>query len=69
MAKIIDNNSNLNNETLLFTRLAENEINNGNIEKAIDILQNHNPYPLPDDAPKEMSKIVKEFEKELKGGR
>jgi len=40
MAEIIDNNSNLNNETLLFTRLAENEINNGNVEKAIDILKN-----------------------------
>jgi len=40
MVEIIDNNSNLINETLLFTRLAENEINNGNVEKAIDILQN-----------------------------
>ena len=40
MAEIIDNNSNLNNETLFFTRFAENEINNGNVEKAIDILQN-----------------------------
>jgi hypothetical protein len=35
-------------------------------ETTIDILQNHNPYPLPVDARKEMSKIVKEFEKELK---
>ena len=40
MAEIIDNNSDSNNDTLLFTRLAENEINNGNIEKAIDILKN-----------------------------
>jgi len=37
-------------------------------ETAIDILENHHPHPLPDDAPKAMSKIVKEFEKELKGG-
>ncbi len=36
-------------------------------ETAIDILQSHTPYPLPNDAPKEMSRIVKEFEKELKG--
>jgi len=35
-------------------------------ETAIDILQNHNPYPLPDAAPGEMSRIVKAFEKEVK---
>ena len=35
-------------------------------ETAIDILQNHQPHPLPDGASKEMSKIVKEFEKELR---
>jgi trimethylamine--corrinoid protein Co-methyltransferase len=37
-------------------------------ETAIDILENHQPHPLPDNAPKAMNKIVKEFEKELKGG-
>jgi trimethylamine--corrinoid protein Co-methyltransferase len=36
-------------------------------EKAIDILQNHQPPPLPNGVSKEMRKIVKEFEKELKG--
>jgi trimethylamine--corrinoid protein Co-methyltransferase len=35
-------------------------------ETAIDILQSHMPHPLPDGASKEMRKIVKEFEKELK---
>ena len=49
MAEIIDNNSNSNNDTLPFTILAENEINNGNTEKAIDILnngiQNFSNYP------------------------
>jgi hypothetical protein len=35
-------------------------------ETAIDILQNHTPHPLPNGASREMSKIVKEFEKELK---
>jgi len=35
-------------------------------ETAIDILENHQPRPLPNGASKEMSKIVKEFEKELK---
>jgi trimethylamine--corrinoid protein Co-methyltransferase len=38
-------------------------------EKAIHILENHRPLPLPNSAPKEMSNIVNEFEKELKGGR
>jgi trimethylamine--corrinoid protein Co-methyltransferase len=36
-------------------------------EKAIEILQNHQPHPLPNGASKEMNKIVKAFEKELKG--
>jgi trimethylamine--corrinoid protein Co-methyltransferase len=36
-------------------------------ETAIDILKNHNPYPLPNDATREMRNIVKEFEKEVKG--
>jgi trimethylamine--corrinoid protein Co-methyltransferase len=35
-------------------------------ETAIDILKNHQPHPLPNGASKEMSKIVREFEKELK---
>ncbi len=34
-------------------------------EAAIDIIQNHQPYPLPAGAPETMDKIVKEFEKEL----
>jgi trimethylamine--corrinoid protein Co-methyltransferase len=32
---------------------------------AIDIIQNHKPYPLPEGAPETMDEIVKEFEKEL----
>jgi trimethylamine--corrinoid protein Co-methyltransferase len=32
---------------------------------AIDIIQNHQPYPLPEGAPEAMDEIVKEFEKEL----
>jgi len=43
MNNIIGNNSNSilgsDNKTMFFTRLAENEINNGNMEKAIDILE------------------------------
>ena len=35
-------------------------------ETAIDILQTHQPHPLPNGAPKEMRKIVKEFEKEVR---
>jgi trimethylamine--corrinoid protein Co-methyltransferase len=34
-------------------------------ESAIEILQTHEPYTLPDGASKEMRKIVKEFEKEI----
>ena len=34
-------------------------------ESAIDIIQNHEPYPLPEGAPEAMDEIVKEFEKEL----
>ena len=34
-------------------------------EAAIEILQTHEPYPLPDGASKAMRKIVKEFEKEM----
>ena len=34
-------------------------------EAAIDIIQNHQPYPLPAGAPETMDNIVKEFEKEL----
>jgi trimethylamine--corrinoid protein Co-methyltransferase len=36
-------------------------------EIAIDILQRHQPPPLPNGASKEMRKIVTEFEKEVKG--
>ncbi len=32
---------------------------------AIDIIQNHKPYPLPEGAPETMDEIVREFEKEL----
>jgi trimethylamine--corrinoid protein Co-methyltransferase len=32
---------------------------------AIDIIQNHQPYPLPEGAPETMDEIVREFEKEL----
>ncbi len=39
MTEIIDNNFDSNSDTILFTRLAENEINNGSIEKAIDIIE------------------------------
>ncbi len=35
-------------------------------ETAIDILENHEPHPLPKGSAKEMKKIVNEFEKELK---
>ena len=38
-------------------------------QTAIDIIQNHQPYPLPNGASKEIRKIVKEFEKELKVNR
>jgi trimethylamine--corrinoid protein Co-methyltransferase len=38
-------------------------------QTAIDIIQNHNPYPLPNAAPTEMNKIIREFEKELKPGK
>jgi trimethylamine--corrinoid protein Co-methyltransferase len=38
-------------------------------QTAIDILQNHSPHPLPNGAPEKMSKIVKEFEKELKSDK
>jgi len=38
-------------------------------QTAIDIIQNHNPYPLPNAAPREMNKIIREFEKELKSGK
>ena len=34
-------------------------------EAAIDIIQNHQPLPLPSGAPETMDDIVKEFEKEL----
>jgi trimethylamine--corrinoid protein Co-methyltransferase len=34
-------------------------------EAAIGIIQNHEPYPLPEGAPATMDEIVKEFEKEL----
>jgi hypothetical protein len=34
-------------------------------EAAIDIIQNHKPYPLPEGAPEAMDEIVREFEKEL----
>jgi hypothetical protein len=34
-------------------------------EAAIDIIQNHKPYPLPEAALDTMDEIVKEFEKEL----
>ena len=34
-------------------------------EAAIDIIQNHQPLPLPEGAPETMDDIVKEFEKEL----
>ena len=34
-------------------------------ETAIDIIQNHKPYPLPEGAPETMDEIVKEFEEEL----
>ena len=34
-------------------------------EVAIGIIQNHEPYPLPEGAPATMDEIVKEFEKEL----
>ncbi|MBW2657319.1 MAG: trimethylamine methyltransferase family protein, partial [Deltaproteobacteria bacterium] len=34
-------------------------------EAAIDIIQNHKPYPLPEGAPETMDEIVREFEKEL----
>jgi trimethylamine--corrinoid protein Co-methyltransferase len=34
-------------------------------EAAIDIIQNHEPYPLPEGVPETMDEIVKEFEKEL----
>jgi trimethylamine--corrinoid protein Co-methyltransferase len=37
-------------------------------EAAIDIIQNHQPLPLPSGAPETMDDIVKEFEKELKAG-
>jgi len=33
-------------------------------EAAIDIIQNHQPYPLPEGASEAMDEIVKEFEKE-----
>ena len=32
---------------------------------AIDIIQNHRPYPLPEGVQEAMYEIVKEFEKEL----
>ena len=35
-------------------------------ETAIDILENHQPHPLPKGAARQMRKIVNEFEKELK---
>jgi trimethylamine--corrinoid protein Co-methyltransferase len=35
-------------------------------ETAIEILQTHEPYPMPDGASKAMREIVKEFEKEIK---
>ena len=35
-------------------------------EKAVEILQNHQPHPLPAGASAAMGEIVKEFEKELK---
>ena len=38
-------------------------------EIAIDILQRHQPPPLPNGASKEMRKIVTEFEKEVKGNK
>jgi trimethylamine--corrinoid protein Co-methyltransferase len=34
-------------------------------EAAIDIIQHHEPYPLPEGVPETMDEIVKEFEKEL----
>jgi len=34
-------------------------------EASIDIIQNHQPYPLPQGASETMDEIVKEFEKEL----
>jgi trimethylamine--corrinoid protein Co-methyltransferase len=34
-------------------------------EVAIDIIQNHQPYPLPEGALETMDRIVKEFEEEL----
>lgn len=49
MAEIMDSNFDSNSNTPLFTRLAENEINNNRVEKAIDILeigiQNFPNYP------------------------
>lgn len=39
MTEIIDNNFDSSNDSLLFTRLAEYEINKGSIEKAIDIIE------------------------------
>jgi trimethylamine--corrinoid protein Co-methyltransferase len=38
-------------------------------EAAVDIIQNHQPYPLPEGAPETMDEIVKEFEKELGIGK
>jgi trimethylamine--corrinoid protein Co-methyltransferase len=35
-------------------------------EVALEVLQNHKPYPLPEGAAETMSEIVFEFEKELK---
>jgi len=37
-------------------------------EQAIDILENHEPYPLPDGASEEMQEIIRAFEDKVKKG-
>ena len=62
-------------QTKLFDRRSRNdwmevtqgkELRDQAYETAIEILQSHQPYALPNGASKAMSEIVKEFEKELK---
>jgi trimethylamine--corrinoid protein Co-methyltransferase len=38
-------------------------------QSAIDILETHEPYPLPESAVETMQEIVEEFEKELGSGK
>ncbi len=41
-------------------------VRNRAYEKAIDILENHEPYALPGNAPETMKEIIDEYEKELR---